>query len=90
MSDGSHWRVVITSRAEKELKRLTPQDQQRVRVAIDTLVAGLDRGQVRKLRGKDNEWRIRVGDWRVRFGVDEAARTVVVLRVAPRGRAYRD
>ncbi|MFN8525031.1 MAG: hypothetical protein U0821_18200 [Chloroflexota bacterium] len=33
---------------------------------------------------------MRVGDWRVRFSVDDAARVVYVLRVLPRGRAYRD
>jgi mRNA-degrading endonuclease RelE of RelBE toxin-antitoxin system len=33
---------------------------------------------------------LRVGDWRVRFGYDFAERTILVLRVLPRGRAYRD
>jgi mRNA-degrading endonuclease RelE of RelBE toxin-antitoxin system len=36
------------------------------------------------------EWRLRVGDWRVRMRFVAAHRTVVVLRVLPRGRAYRD
>jgi len=90
VSDGSPWRVVITPRAEKELKRLPPSDQARVRVALDRLSAGPTRGDVRKLQGKSNEWRVRVGEWRVRFGLDTRAHTIVVLRVVPRGRAYRD
>jgi mRNA interferase RelE/StbE len=36
------------------------------------------------------EWRLRVGDWRVRFDRDDEARVIVVLRVLPRGRAYRE
>ena len=36
------------------------------------------------------QWRLRVGAWRVRFNRDPEARTVLILRVLPRGRAYRD
>jgi len=90
MSDDSPRRVVVTPRADKELKQRPPQEQARVRAALDTLVEGLARGQVRKLRGKEAEWRIRVGDLRVRFRLDHTAHAVVVLRVLPRGRAYRD
>jgi mRNA interferase RelE/StbE len=44
---------------------------------------------VRRLQGKE-EWRLRVGDWRVRFTRRPADKLIVVLRVLPRGRAYRD
>jgi len=54
------------------------------------LAGGLAGRDVQKLRGKPNEWRLRVGDWRIRFGLDASARIVVILRVLPRGRAYRD
>lgn len=33
--------------------------------------------------------RLRVGDWRVLYRLDPTARSVTVLRVLPRGRAYR-
>lgn len=36
------------------------------------------------------EWRLRVGDWRVRFVRDSETGVVYVVRVLPRGRAYRD
>jgi mRNA-degrading endonuclease RelE of RelBE toxin-antitoxin system len=45
--------------------------------------------QIVRLQGSD-ELRLRVGDWRAHLRVDPAARTIVVLRVLPRGRAYRD
>ncbi len=41
-------------------------------------------------QASSREWRLRVGDWRVRFTREQASRTVYVLRVLPRGRAYRD
>jgi mRNA interferase RelE/StbE len=47
-------------------------------------------GDVKKLQGAFNEWRLRVGDLRVRFEIDPGDGAVIVLRVLPRGRAYRD
>lgn len=83
------WRYVFTARARRDLKRLDPPVQRRVAAALDTFVAGdPPRGDVRKLAA--GEWRLRVGDWRVRFDRDEQARAIVVLRVLPRGRAYRE
>lgn len=89
MIDGSPWRVVITERAERELKRLARKDQGRIRSAIDALAAGPG-GDLRKLKGREDEWRLRVGVWRVRFRIDFKARVAVILRVLPRGSAYRD
>lgn len=47
-------------------------------------------GSVIKLASSDDEWRLRVGDWRVRFVYDFQTEVIRVLRVLPRGRAYRD
>jgi mRNA-degrading endonuclease RelE of RelBE toxin-antitoxin system len=44
---------------------------------------------VTRLRGS-NELRLRVGDWRVRFQVQHREQTIEVLRILPRGRAYRE
>jgi mRNA interferase RelE/StbE len=45
-------------------------------------------GDVKKLQGKVNEYRLRVGDWRVRFTYENKQQTILVLRVLPRGKAY--
>lgn len=42
-----------------------------------------------KLTGSTDEWRIRVGDWRVVYRIDDGRVVVMVVRVAPRGGAYR-
>ncbi len=83
------WRYVFTARARRDLRRLDPPVQRRVTAALDTFVAGdPPKGDVRKLGAQ--EWRLRVGDWRVRFDRDDEAQAIVVLRVLPRGRAYRE
>lgn len=81
------WRLDITRRAERDLRRLDPPVRARVLDALALLVSEAPAGDVVKLVGKQ-EWRLRVGEWRVRFGLDREARVVVVLRVLPRGRAY--
>ncbi|MCH8109097.1 MAG: type II toxin-antitoxin system RelE/ParE family toxin [Chloroflexi bacterium] len=44
------------------------------------------RGDVRRLRGYEREWRLRVGDWRVRFTLDYENRTIQVLRYSVEAR----
>ncbi|MCA1677782.1 MAG: hypothetical protein LC777_01945 [Actinobacteria bacterium] len=40
------------------------------------------------VRDYQSKSRLRVGDWRVILELDESHRTIVVVRVLPRGRAY--
>ncbi len=87
MSNSSDW--VFAARAKRDLRRLDQPVQRRVIDALDRLVGDPPAGDVVKLTGPDDEWRLRVGDWRVRFQRD-ADGLIYVLRVLPRGRAHRD
>jgi mRNA interferase RelE/StbE len=71
--------------ALKSLRRLGRRERERIRAAIEALPAG----DVKRLRGVDRLWRLRVGEWRVIFGRRDAERVIDVLAVRPRGRAYR-
>ncbi|MBI2322121.1 MAG: type II toxin-antitoxin system RelE/ParE family toxin [Chloroflexi bacterium] len=84
------WRLAMTGPAEKQLKRLPPSDQIRVRLALDRLIAppGGSSGDVKKLQGRSGVWRLRVGNVRVLFERDPDTLTMLVVAVAPRGRAY--
>ncbi|WP_017672528.1 type II toxin-antitoxin system RelE/ParE family toxin [Blastomonas sp. AAP53] len=42
--------------------------------------------QVKRLKGEDRLWRLRVGDWRVIFNEDRVV--VHIVQIAPRGSAY--
>jgi mRNA interferase RelE/StbE len=81
------WRLDITPPARRDLRRLDPPVRRRVRDALDRLVAEPPTGDIIKLQGQD-EHRLRVGDWRVLLRLAPDERTVYVLRVLPRGRAY--
>lgn len=89
MSD-TGWRVELARSAVRDLRRLDPPIRRRVLAAIDGLVADPPLGDVARLTGRDDEWRLRVGDWRVRFARDDDQQLILIQRVLPRGRAYRD
>lgn len=42
----------------------------------------------KKLKGGDNEFRIRIGDYRAVYEIDDAAKTVDVTRIAHRREVY--
>jgi mRNA interferase RelE/StbE len=81
------WSVEFERRADRDLERLDPQVRQRVLTAIDRLSSYPRSAALRKLKGRA-ESRLRVGDWRVIVELEIPTRTIVILRVLPRGRAY--
>jgi mRNA-degrading endonuclease RelE of RelBE toxin-antitoxin system len=72
----------------RELARRDPQLARRIQQRL-TAYANTSQGDVRKLQGGGNRWRLRVGDWRVIF-VFAPPGTITVLAIAPRRDAYRD
>lgn len=73
----------------RKLARGNPAMARRVGAAVARL-AETGQGDLLKLQGTSGERRLRVGDWRVRLLLDDEAQTLLVLRVLPRGSAYRD
>lgn len=85
------WRVQLATSARRDIKRLDPPVRERILAAIERLKTDPPAGDIKRLTGHEPpEWRLRVGEWRVRFTREPAERTVVIQRVLPRGRAYRD
>ena len=82
------WTVVLTASAQRDLRRLDRPVATRILDAL-TQLAETGQGAVTRLQGVSDEWRLRVGDWRIRFRYDYPARTLEILRILPRGEAYR-
>lgn len=82
-------RVEWAKRAVKEVVRLDKPTRNRIVAAVEAL-ATTHQGDVRRLEGRDDEsFRLRVGDWRVIFSF-QGDGGLLVLRVRPRGDAYKD
>ena len=79
--------VVWTDPAVRDLERHDSRTAQRVRRAVVQL-AGDRRGDLKKLKGTDDSWRLRVGEYRVILSFDHDQ--ITVYRVLPRQSAYRE
>jgi mRNA-degrading endonuclease RelE of RelBE toxin-antitoxin system len=80
--------VVLSARARRELSRLDAGAAIRVTKAIEHFATAGQGDVIRLTDVRPPEYRLRVGDWRVRFIRDDAARTLTVLRILPRDKAY--
>ena len=58
-------------------------------VAVIERYAEDDQGDVRKLAGSTDEYRLRGGDWRVVFRLEDGGRVMAISRVLNRRDAYR-
>lgn len=72
-------------RSLKYLKRLEKTAQLRIIRAINELPFG----DVKKLQGNKDDYRLRVGDYRIIFCKDDENSTILILDIAPRGDAYK-
>ncbi len=69
---------------------MTARDRQALMRVLLNLTEDPGAVDLRKLAGRENEWRLRVGKWRAVLELDTRSGEIHVLRVLPRSRAYRD
>jgi len=74
---------LITKEAAKALQRMDANTRQRICSGIEKLPAG----DVRKLRGYKNSYRLRIGEWRIIYTM--TGREISIDAVLPRGDAYK-
>jgi mRNA interferase RelE/StbE len=84
------WRLAFTRRADRDLNDLTRRDREAVGRALERAAVEPGAADLRKLAGRENQWRLRVGRWRIILKLDTQAGLMLVARVLPRSRAYRD
>lgn len=83
-----NWRVEWTEGAIDSVERLDRRTRERMVRAVERL-ADIGHGDVRRVQGSGGELAFRVGSWRVFFVYVPAEQLIRVLRVRPRGSAYR-
>ena len=76
--------------AIKALRQMPARQALHIRRELDELAESPDRrdSDVRPLRGRPG-FRLRVGEMRIIFERDDDARVIDVLRITPRGLAYK-
>ena len=83
------YRVELSPRARRDLKKLPAQARERLRGPIDALVHTPRPTGAVKLGGEENTYRIRVGSYRVLYEIHDQIHLVIVMKVADRKEAYR-
>jgi mRNA-degrading endonuclease RelE of RelBE toxin-antitoxin system len=82
------WNLVWSRLAKQDLRRLDHDVARRILQALDQL-AESGHGDIRPRRSRERQWRPRVGEWHVIFSYDTDDPSIRIIRVLPRGRAYR-
>jgi len=83
------YKIEISRTAEKQLKKLSKDDQKRVVAAIlDLAEDPLPKG-ARKLAGYEDVYRIRVGRFRILYSCVARTLIVIVLKIGHRKDVYR-
>ena len=82
------YNVTITSRAERELRRLDRPVKNRMVAAILALNSDPRPAGCLKVKSEEGVWRIRIGDWRVGYQIDDVNREVIVIRIGHRSEFY--
>jgi len=82
--------VIIPKPVQKQLDNLPEDIRQRITAKILSLTIEPRPVGVKKLKGFDNEYRVRLGDYRVRYDVNDQILTVLVLHCKHRRNIYRE
>ena len=81
--------VLIPKPVQKQLNDLPEEVRSRIVEKLLSLAQDPRPPGVKKLKGLENEYRVRVSDYRVRYEVDDETLTVVVLHCKHRKDVYR-
>lgn len=84
------YKVEILRGALKQLKKIPSELQERIQIKIDDLATEPRPNGVKKLKGKENAYRIRVGDYRIIYDIFDDLLVVNVVEVGHRRNIYKD
>jgi mRNA interferase RelE/StbE len=82
-------KVVLTSSAEKDLSKLDLFTRKRILSELLSLETSLIGKDIKKLKGIDDTWRLRVGDYRIIIEIYQDKAIILALRVRHRREVYR-
>ncbi|CAG5012051.1 hypothetical protein DYBT9275_05090 [Dyadobacter sp. CECT 9275] len=82
------YKLLITASAQKELRKLSKIEAERIIPAIKMLASNPRPHGCKKLVATKNSYRIRIGNYRVLYHIDDFIRVVEVSGIRHRSEAY--
>lgn len=86
---GRVYRIAVAPRAERDVLSVPADVLRRLIPKIDALAKNPRPPGSKKLRGAEDNYRLRVGDYRVLYQIQDRVLLVLVLSVAHRREVYR-
>jgi mRNA interferase RelE/StbE len=83
------YQVSLRPGVERQRRSLDDRIRRRVSEVLLSLEDTPRPTGVIKLRNRENEWRIRVGDYRIIYEIDDDQHLVTILSISHRREAYR-
>ena len=80
------YKIILGKAADKFIRRQSKPNQQRLYDSIKQLPNGRD---IKKLRGFDNKYRMRVGNYRIIYDKYDDVYIIEVVNVDNRGQVYK-
>ena len=80
------YRIILKKKAKKFLDSLPKKEQLRIVSAIRLLPDGED---IKKLRGHEGLFRLRIGDYRIIYTIDNGTCVIFIIDVGNRGQIYK-
>jgi mRNA interferase RelE/StbE len=74
---------VYSKAAQKSIKSINEPNRSRIKYGIEHLPLG----DIKKIQGYDDMFRLRIGDYRVLFYIDDE--TFFIAEILPRGTVYK-
>ncbi|MBW4445766.1 MAG: type II toxin-antitoxin system RelE/ParE family toxin [Spirirestis rafaelensis WJT71-NPBG6] len=81
--------IVISKSVQKQIDNLPNDVAPRVIEKIQNLASEPRPDGIVKLKGSDNEYRIRIGDYRVRYEINDESQLVQILQCKHRKDVYK-
>jgi len=81
-----NYKIILSKDARKFITKQTQQTQKRIMKSIEKLPYG---GDIDKITGRSNQFRLRVGDFRVIYSVHNQVYVIEVITIGNRGDVYK-
>jgi mRNA interferase RelE/StbE len=84
------YKIIFKKESARSLRKLPRNVAKTIRQKLEIIAANphAENPNAKKLQGREG-YRLRVGDWRVIYEIQNEQLVILVLKVAPRGEAYR-
>lgn len=84
-----NWRIQWSKSAIRDIKKLNEPDKSRIWETLEKLIKQPQQADIKKLKGKAGEYRLRVGEWRIRFRADSINKVYLITHVQHRRDVYK-